>query len=526
MLVSRALVFSVIVYSLGYYTRTKEFSISCALPIDMAYELENVKGTKGVKLVHINARSLLQNFDEIEVSFLDGYFDMVVVTESWLHANCSNNLINAMGYNLYRLDRKIIAPSGHVKRGGGIAIYVKDEFNVTTWANLDISNGDIEAMSLSCKLGHNKRLNLTVIYRPPGGNVQSALDKLESIVSSIRLSTSGYTVVTGDLNIDLLTDNACTMKVRQFCNACQVEQVIKCPTRISSRSSTLIDHVYSNSPYLAQSGTIDCNLSDHFPVFCIFKKSRDRIQYKQVTGRSLRHLDEADFRSDILNFDHDTIFSDDDPDLIWDRLYCHIKQVVNVHCPLRTMRITIGRPKYLTDYILSLMKQRDKAFREARRLNTQETWTLARLFRVRVAKELRSARKSYITKQLDLADGDGRMFWRVINSSFFQKTGASITQVFDPHDGSLLDGVDAANAINRFFARISVELSAKFSGAISYDDQMYPAVSCNSVPMLLVRKVTEQIDLIDQNKSSGFPLVPAKLLKLALQTIPDHLLLC
>lgn len=152
----------------------------------MPYSIEQVSQTKGLKVVHINTRSLIQHFDEFSISFLDGNFDIVIVTESWLHANCADSLVCASGYNLFRLDRQVTTESGSVKRGGGIALYIRNKFTVSNWTNLDVSDRDVEVISLSCKLGHNKRLNLTAVYRPPNGNVQAALDKIETIVNTIR----------------------------------------------------------------------------------------------------------------------------------------------------------------------------------------------------------------------------------------------------------------------------------------------------------------------------------------------------
>lgn len=196
-------------------------------------------------------------------------------------------------------------------------VYLRNAINVTTWSDLNISDSDVEALNISCKLGYHKRLNLTAVYRPPGGNVQSALDKIELMVNTIKLSSSGHTLITCDLNIDLTNDNAHTRKVLQFSNLCQVKQLIDQPTRLTSNSSSLIDHIYTNSPHCSLSGIIDCNESDHFPVFCVLKKTRDVTQYREVTGRSIRDLDTESFKHDVEQIDADIIFADENPDLIW-----------------------------------------------------------------------------------------------------------------------------------------------------------------------------------------------------------------
>lgn len=96
--------------------------------------LRDVKSTKGFKLVHMNARSLLHNLDEINVCFLDGAFDAVVLTETWLHSNVSEALICNPDYTCTRLDRQTTLPSGKRKSSGGICIYTKNHltFEVIT----------------------------------------------------------------------------------------------------------------------------------------------------------------------------------------------------------------------------------------------------------------------------------------------------------------------------------------------------------------------------------------------------------
>lgn len=148
----------------------------------MSESLESLKSQKGFKIIHVNSRSVIQHFDELYTTFLDGSLDIVVFTESWLHSNCANSLINVPGYMLHRLDRQTKTINGTTKRGGGILVYVKEGISVTGRTTLDISNSEVEIMSLTCKQGMHRNVNLTVVYRPPMGNVQSAIDSIESVV--------------------------------------------------------------------------------------------------------------------------------------------------------------------------------------------------------------------------------------------------------------------------------------------------------------------------------------------------------
>lgn len=119
----------------------------CSAPDITSYSIESLWEHKGIKLVHVNVRSLLQHFDDIVVNLLDGTFDIVALTESWLHQNCSDNLIKVPGYKHYRLDRRVLNDNGTCKRGGGVIVYVRDTFSVTTHCLLDSSDHDLEAIS-------------------------------------------------------------------------------------------------------------------------------------------------------------------------------------------------------------------------------------------------------------------------------------------------------------------------------------------------------------------------------------------
>lgn len=80
------------------------------------YDVDFVKQSKGIKIVHLNIRSLLANFDEIKVNLLDGCFDIVALSETWLHCLCLDSLLQANGYTLYRHDRQTKSLNGKTKR--------------------------------------------------------------------------------------------------------------------------------------------------------------------------------------------------------------------------------------------------------------------------------------------------------------------------------------------------------------------------------------------------------------------------
>ena len=64
------------------------------------------------------------------------------------------------------------------------------------------------------------------------------------------------------------------------------------PTRLTRHTSTLIDHIYTNSNLGFDAGIVLADISDHLPVFCILDR--------QISG-----CKSASYFRDYSNFDVD-----------------------------------------------------------------------------------------------------------------------------------------------------------------------------------------------------------------------------
>lgn len=80
--------------------------------MDSPCNLEDIRKEKGGGFIHLNTHGIVKHFKEINTQFLDGNFEVVVITESQLHYNVGDGLIHSNHYNLTRLDRQICGPSG------------------------------------------------------------------------------------------------------------------------------------------------------------------------------------------------------------------------------------------------------------------------------------------------------------------------------------------------------------------------------------------------------------------------------
>ena len=117
-------------------------------------------------------------------------------------------------------------------------------------------------------------LNFNLTYRPPNGDPNELEYHFKNILSK-REITNKELVLVGDFNINVLDSNESKM-VQNFVNLMFRHGLIPTvnkPTRTASNRATAIDYIVTNSVINAEfkTGIIKTDISDHFPVFFIFK---------------------------------------------------------------------------------------------------------------------------------------------------------------------------------------------------------------------------------------------------------------
>ena len=103
------------------------------------------------------------------------------------------------------------------------------------------------------------------------------LDKLSNAILNTPNFDSQEFYILGDLNINLnytgrRVPNG-VKKYRWFCALHGVTQLVRSATRITKNTSTILDHILTNSTdKIFQVGTMDIGLSDHKFIYCTRKE--------------------------------------------------------------------------------------------------------------------------------------------------------------------------------------------------------------------------------------------------------------
>ena len=208
------------------------------------YGLDEMNMTKGMHLGHINIRSITNKWDVFKTQFLSTNLHILTISETWLNEKLPSEFYKLTNnYTFLRNDRNW-SDEGHlnIKKGGGVALYVKNSLNYSDvdFIHLNTNNKNIESQWVSIKQPNSRTILIGNVYRPPQGNIETFIQVLEDILTSMDLSKIELFIM-GDLNIDILEKkNPNTKKLLELIKTFGLRQLIKTPTRYSKDKNSCI----------------------------------------------------------------------------------------------------------------------------------------------------------------------------------------------------------------------------------------------------------------------------------------------
>lgn len=209
----------------------------------------------------LNIRSLYPKIEQIFCLLEETKADILCLSETWLTKKIHTNHLRYNNYNFFRLDRST------PKKGGGLCIYLNSKLKHRTekYIKYETTSINLEVQILEILLPCTRPIVLMNNYRPPSGKIPEAIQEFQSIINNLESNIELY--VKGDLNIDYNMNSASYKKLTTFETRNNLLQYITSYTRITRNSATLVDHAYTNSQNITESGVIDLNMSDHYAIY-------------------------------------------------------------------------------------------------------------------------------------------------------------------------------------------------------------------------------------------------------------------
>ena len=456
----------------------------------------------------------------------------MLLTETWLREHLDAE-INIQGFSLFRSDRN----RQKKKRGrnsGGVAIYLKNEFNIKTEILLQFSNGVIEALCL-----HLPNLNMVVVivYRQPndavGGNkstsdqLQVFLDELGEVLTALP-SPMPTLILAGDFNLPNASWPACAPSrgasgdekkminlLQQFSSSHFLIQVVDQPTH---RGGNVLDLILTNNTDAVSSVEVTPTaFSSHKLVLAPILLPQEHEMRSSPISEVSNKFDEINLQSELTKWnlindglasiDWGARFIDLSVSQMLDVLVQTCQDLASQNSPPRVRKNT--KPKRAPRDRRALMRRRTKI--NKRLMSSNQIAAKGRLEKQLIDIELK-LRESY-TKE-EVADEERAVESIDRNPKYFYSYARKCNKI-KPRIGPLQDS--DGNLTNEASEMAEV-LSTQYTSAFSVPSDLELSIENEPTPSISDVNFTEQgvvkaIEELSQNSAAGPDRFPAILLK-------------
>ena len=407
---------------------------------DFWYDVKNFHITKNTyvkyTILHMNIRSMFQNFRAFKVSFDDEKADVIILSE----VNCKEQDVNKFqidGFKIFSLTRE--------GRGGGLIIYVRSLFKCKQIkTNFNFSE------SLALKI--NNEFTVVAIYRKPSLSKINFIKEIDEFLFSIE---DKNLIICGDMNINLLDPNdRIVTKYEDIMAEHGLLKLIDKPTREefsgNNYSSTLIDHMFARVQNLKQiAAVLKYKISDHYATCAMFY-----IDTPDPTKITRTFVDYNSVNKNLNTFDWNLLVNKRSPCHTLEKCATYIQSVKNAHTHTQTIHTKRRRvdKEWITPELKALAAERCRLFRRSQSNKTNQIYREEyKQFRNALNLKLKNAERNFNLKSFKSCEGNVKKTWGRLNL-ILGRTVNSIDDTVLRYMGQTSELPDILAGFGKYFA--------------------------------------------------------------------------
>ena len=464
---------------------------------------------KGLTIGSLNACHLRNKIVDVTV-LINGHPDKVHlfgVNETRLDADINDSLIHINNYTIVRKDAEL--KPLHT----GLVVYIHDSIQHFVRRRKDLESDNVEAIWLELFQRKSSPAYVCCLYRNPACTSEWMNDFMTMMD---KIPVNADILMLGDFNFDLFKQQNSWLTVISMLG---LSQLITDFTRVTNKTQTLIDHIYTNDAKKVLNPTvIHSSLSDHYAIFCTYhaklpKQPKNGHSYIQF--RSFKCFNETLFLNDIARSPFSQIYDTVDPDKALDLLHMMLIVVIDKHAPMRTKRVKHSDlPPWITTELIFTMNLRDSYKKNKDDASYKKT-------KNQVSNMVDKAKEAYFEKLIQDRK-DTATLWRAINAftkKSNNKANASTSispEQFNQHFLSISERVLSPDQIKAGNDYVCPDNLVQFCKERVKDKDL-------NIPFLTVYEVGKLISSLGSKKSMGPENIPAYFLQLALPYIVEPL---
>lgn len=382
----------------------------------------------------LNVRSLNTGQEELIACVQRFEPDILALNEIWLKSAESKCAPKIPGYTLKYISRK----SG---TGGGVGFYIGKHIKYKIGSH---PQSNLEQMWLEV-LFPGYRMAIGTVYRSEKViKVESAIDDLDDSINCFAYCDC--VCVLTDFNVDFLNPNKSHLLTEYIDNR-NLKQLVEVPTRITDKSSTLLDIIITDTPQIFKNTQVhhNPNLSDHAMILvdCLIRKPK--VEPKIVYTRSLKNINLSLFEYDLNTINWQNLLQQKCVNYLTDNLTNILSNLFDRHAPVKRTQIKETSRPWLTDNVKFMMSLRDKAFKKAQATKLDIHIRYYKDLRNLVNSTIKREKVAYFTHFVNRNSKNSKELWTHLKRT---------TVLDDPCATELPESFNNPNAINNYFLNL------------------------------------------------------------------------
>ena len=376
-----------------------------------------------LSLFHSNIRSASKNLNKLDLYLenLKQLWSFIGLSETWFKPD----FVDCYGLDNYHHEYNCRTRCG----GGGVSLLIRNNIEYTLRKDLCFQEDNFESVFVEIdKKVFNKSRNLIVgvVYRPPDTDIRKFNEVLDKCLGIIRAEKK-LSYLMGDYNVNIMNfeQHIPTQEFVDLLSSHGHLPYITKPTRVTQRSATLIDNIFSNdtdSVEYTHSGILYTDISDHFPIFYIdYSCSIENVD-SVVHRRVYSDENIAAFKTKLSEKNWNDVLSCDDVETAYSLFMKDFIDLYNESFPLKAFKKGYKtRKAWLSDGMKRSIKRKNKLFKRFKRSGKLEHEQEYKVYRNWLNKVLSNAQRAYYAKILDENKGNLRKSWQILKDIINRK---------------------------------------------------------------------------------------------------------
>jgi len=476
---------------------------------------------------HINLQSSYKNLQLLKGTLINLNYNFKVITLTETGNRTNQQLENAFpGYQVY------YSPPKTAK--GGVAVLIHESYfeNCTFLPELSSDNIDFESIWLKVNSG-KEIYNIGSIYRHPNTDINEFESYLNRVLDKVNRSKETV-VIQGDINIDLLKpNNHVTEKYLDIILPKNILPTISIPTRITERSTSLIDHICIYRPLKMlnnqiNSGCLLVDVSDHLPVFMIMNT---KLSKSVPTRKLIRIISDKNiniFNNKLLDVNWETLTSMNDCNTAFNNFHAKFFEIYNICFPLVPISRRKSKHKEWIDKGLRIsIRYKNILYRKClRHPNNACLLHRYKSYKNKINKLVKKSEVDFYTNKLKEEKSNIQTLWKTYSMLLGKNKSQSNhidKLVYNNH--AFHDNEGITNAFNHYFTNIGPSLVDTGTNDDTYANYLRdPQIQSMFLQTISRGELLAEMKLTNKKKSSGIDNIAPKVVAMCADNIITPLL--